>query len=123
MTCKLADVCLPRHWTGWATGCDAAHLSAPVWPGATLREVKDALLTELGDGHVYGHDEVAKALSGEALTDDFIHVFRAARSAIIRLSARDLRGELNQRRFFLDLEPSPDHAEPVHAYFVLGYDE
>lgn len=104
LECVHADTCLPDYWSGH----HLPHVQIAVWRGMSLTDIKRELLSELLQGAVAGavYDD----------SDDTWH--KRARAAVNRIKP-NTKG---QRRFFLDLEDTPDDddcCESVYAFFVF----
>ena len=110
------DTCLPDSWSGH----HAAHISIPVWPGMTLRNIKESLKNELRQGAIAGNDTCAMFLASDFVLPEHVKLadqyVRAAYAAINRLKPV----KKGQRRFFTDLEEQgEDYDYSVYAYFVF----
>ena len=112
------DTCLSDFWAGHSL----PHVQIEVWPGMSMKNIKDALRDELRMGCVMGSDDNARLLS-----DAFVgaenekradQLTRAAYAAINRMRPINK----GQRRFFTDLEPidsEDDTIESVYAFFIF----
>lgn len=111
------DTCLPDYWSGH----HKAHLQITIWPGMSLRDIKSQLRNELIYGAIAGSDDLARLLSAHMVKPEeekqADRAMRAAYAAINRLSP----AKKNQRRFFTDLEQTPDDdgCDQVCAFFVF----
>lgn len=94
------DTCLSDYFSGDSRPWLCIPIYAPMW----LKEIKEALLSELNQGAIGGH------------YDDSDQFYNAAKAAINRLSNNPgFRG-----KHFKDIEVPPDEwYEPCYAYFVL----
>lgn len=118
LECIHADTCLPDYWSGH----HLPYVQIPVWHGMKLKEIKQALLSELGEGAVMGNDENAFLLSADYVgpenADKADQVFKAAIASVNRIKPN----KKGQRTFFKDLEPlddNDDSGETVYAFFVF----
>ena len=108
LECLHADTCLPDYWSGH----HLAHVQIPVYPGMTLKEIKESLHSELNQGAIAGSDERTRDDSGKE--GDIW--FRKAHAAINRIKP----ATKGQRTFFRDLEEqSDDDMDIVYAFFVF----
>lgn len=111
-----ADTCLPDYWGGH----HKAHISINVWPGMTLRDIKESLRNELRWGAIAGNNTCARMLASdfvlpehEKLADQYV---RAAHAAINRIKP----AKKGQRKFFTDLENQNEDCDySIYAYFVF----
>jgi hypothetical protein len=111
-----ADTCLSDYWSGH----HLPHIQIPVYRGMSLKDIKQALRSELSMGCVMGSTDYARLLH-----DDFVgaenekladQVTRAAYAAINRVKP----AKKGQRRFFTDIEqPTDDCCDSVYAFFVF----
>lgn len=106
-----ADTCLPEFWSGH----HRAHVQIAVWPGMTMKDIREAIKSELSQGAVAGSDDLAFLLStdyvGPDREKDADRATRAAYAAVNRMRpARKC-----QRRFFTDIDVPTD----VCAFFVF----
>ena len=115
--CHHADTCLPDYWSGH----HLPHVQIPVYRGMTLKDVKNAIRSELSQGAVMGSTDNARLLSDDMVRPDeekqADRVFRAAYAAVNRMRLADKR----KRKLFMDLEESEDNDcyESVYAFFVF----
>ena len=116
--CCHADTCLPGYWSGHPL----PHVQIPVYRGMTLKDVKDAIRSELSQGAVTGSTDNARLLSDDMVREDEVkqadRVTRAAYAAVNRMRLADKR----KRKLFMDLEEideNDDCYEPVYAFFVF----
>lgn len=108
LECVHADTCLPDYWGGH----HLPHVQIPVMPGMSLREVRDALHSELNEGAVMGSDPIVRDDSGPE-GDKW---YRRAHAAVnrIRPATKGYRGG-----HFNDVEVGDDDSETVYAFFVF----
>lgn len=111
-----ADTCLPDYWGGH----HRAHVQIAVWPGMTMKDIKEAIKSELSQGAVAGSDDLAFLLStdyvGPEREKDADRATRAAYAAVNRMRP----AKKGQRRFFTDIELPPDDClDSVYAFFVF----
>lgn len=99
-TCAHADTCLSDYWGGH----HLPHIQIYVWAGMTLRDIKDALQSEVSQG----------AFSGSSIDYDNIpyEAFKEAVEAITPSSSH--KGDT----FFNDVEQEGD-GDSVCAFFVF----
>lgn len=108
LECCHVDTCLPDYWRGDSR----AHLSIPVYPGMTLKEIKSALRSELNQGAIGGNDPRTRDDSGD-VGDVW---YKRAHAAINAIKPANK----GQRRFFTHLEEQDEDADfSVYAYFVF----
>lgn len=111
---SLVDVCLPDYWQGHSK----AHIQIAVWPGMSLRDIKEACMNEIRFASAGGHDRIAYLLTADWVPEkdvkDADKCIKAVYAAINRLKP----GTKGKRKFFTDLEESDD-SESVYAYFVI----
>lgn len=110
LTCAHVDTCLPDYWSGH----HLAHISVPVYKGMSLKDLRDALHSEISQGAVCGSDDRTRDDSGE-IGDAW---YKAAHAAI----NRDVKpAKKGARKLFKDLEESndSDYCDSVYAYFVF----
>lgn len=110
------DTCLPDYWRGHRK----AHVQIPVWPGMSMRDIKDSIRSEIAQGAVMGSDYIAFLLSADYVGVDrekeADKVTRAAYAAVNRMRP----AKKGQRRFFTDIElPADDCDDTVYAFFVF----
>lgn len=109
------DTCLSDFWAGH----HLPHIQIPVWPGMSLRQIKQSMRDELRQGAVMGSDDDARLLSSDMIEPekekraDFIT--RKAYAAINRIKP----AKKGQRTFFNDIEFSENDDITVYAFFVL----
>ena len=115
LECSHVDTCLPDYWSGHRL----PHVQIPVYPGMTLKEIKQAIRDELRQGAVMGNTENARLLSADLVRPDEENradlVTRAAYAAVNRIKP----ARKGQRRFFTDVEPGDEWSDTVYAYFVF----
>ena len=116
--CCHADTCLSDYWSGH----HLPHVQIPVYRGMTLKDVKDAIRSELSQGAVTGSTDNARLLSDDMVRPDEEKradmVTRAAYAAVNRMRLADKR----KRKLFMDLEECDednDCCESVYAFFVF----
>ena len=115
--CCHADTCLSDYWSGH----HLPHVQIPVYRGMTLKDVKNAIRSELSQGAVSGSTDNARLLSDDMVGEDEVkqadRVARAAYAAVNRMRLNDPR----KRKLFMDLEESEDNDcyESVYAFFVF----
>jgi len=116
--CCHADTCLPGYWSGHPL----PHVQIPVYRGMTLKDVKDAIRSELSQGAVTGSTDNARLLSDDMVREDEVkqadRVTRAAYAAVNRMRLADKR----KRKLFMELEEideNDDCRESVYAFFVF----
>lgn len=107
LECLHADTCLPDYWGGH----HLAHISIPIYGRMTLREIKNALHSELNQGAVAGNDARSWDNSGE-VGDTW---FYRAHAAIEKMRP-SVKGK---RVFFEDVPIDEEGDYPVYAYFVF----
>lgn len=113
--CVHADTCLADYWGGH----HLPHVQIPVWPGMSLKDIKDAIKDEIRQGAIAGSTEYARLLSAdivkpgeEKLADQ---VTRAAYASVNRMKP----AKKGQRKFFMDIEEPCEDCETVWAFFVF----
>lgn len=117
LECAHADTCLADYWSGH----HLPHVQIPVYPGMTMRAIKDAIKSELAQGAVAGSDDNARLLSADWVPprDETraIAITKAAYAAVDRMKP----ARKGTRRFFTDLEQATDDdcADTVYAFFVF----
>lgn len=115
LECCHADICLPDYWSGH----HLPHVQIPVYPGMTLKAIKQAIKDELRQGAVAGSTDEARMLSADLVRPDeekqADRVTRAAYAAVNRMKP----AKRGQRRFFKDIEPSDESSNTVYAFFVF----
>jgi hypothetical protein len=117
--CCHADTCLSDYWSGH----HLPHVQIPVYRGMTLKDVKNAIRSELSQGAVMGSTDNARLLSADMVGEDEVkqadRVTRAAYAAVNRMRLADPR----KRNLFMDLEESTDEnddrGDSVYAFFVF----
>lgn len=107
LECLHADTCLPDYWCGH----HKAHISIAVYPGMSLKDIKQSLHSELNQGAVCGSDDRTRDDSGD-VGDVW---FKRAHAAVNKMTP-SIKGK---RRFFTDLEHAEDESESVYAYFLF----
>lgn len=106
LECVHVDTCLPDYWGGHRL----PHVQIPVHNGMSLREVKEALHSELHEGAVLGSDA-----PNIDLDEDVEKWYYRAHAAVNRIKPA-VKG---QRRFFTDIEESDNDDMAVYAFFVF----
>jgi hypothetical protein len=116
--CCHADTCLSDYWSGH----HLPHVQIPVYRGMTLKDVKNAIRSELSQGAVMGSTDNARLLSADMVRPDeekqADRVTIAAYAAVNRMRLADPR----KRKLFMDLEEideNDDCYESVYAFFVF----
>ena len=116
--CCHADTCLSDYWSGH----HLPHVQIPVYRGMTLKDVKDAIRSELSQGAVTGSTDNARLLSDDMVREDEVkqadRVTRAAYAAVNRMRLADKR----KRKLFMDLEEideENDCCDSIYAFFVF----
>jgi hypothetical protein len=115
--CCHADTCLSDYWSGH----HLPHVQIPVYRGMTLKDVKNAIRSELSQGAVMGSTDNARLLSDDMVRPDeekqADRVIRAVYAAVNRMRLADPR----KRNLFMDLEESEENdcCESVYAFFVF----
>lgn len=115
--CCHAGTCLSDYWSGH----HLPHVQIPVHRGMTLKDVKNAILSELSQGAVMGSTDNARLLSADMVGEDEVkqadRVTRAAYAAVNRMRLADPR----KRKLFMALEESEDNDRcgSVYAFFVF----
>ena len=113
--CVHIDTCIADHWSGH----HLPHVQIPVWPGMSLKDIKDSIKNEIRQGAVAGSTDYARLLSAdlvkpseEKLADQ---VTRAAYAAVNRIKP----AKKGQRKFFMDVDEPCEYCETVYAWFVF----
>ena len=104
LECIHAETCLPDYWCGH----HLPHVQIEVWRGMNLKQIKQALLSEL----------FQRAVMGVEYDYDNDKWHKRAISGVNRMKS----STKGQRRFFLDLEETLDDDEgcdSVYAFFVF----
>ena len=111
--CAHADTCLPDYWGGH----HLPHVSFPVTPGMSLRDIKRAIFDEMREGAFPGITEEAQLLACDWTNEPekADRVFKAAVAAVNRIKP----AKKGQRKFFTDIEVDEDADYSVYAYFVF----
>jgi hypothetical protein len=116
--CCHVDTCLSDYWSGHPL----PHVQIPVWRGMTLKDVKNAIRSDLSQCAVTGSTDNARLLSDDMVRPDEAkqadRVTRAAYAAVNRMRLADPR----KRNLFMDLEEideNDDCYESVYAFFVF----
>jgi hypothetical protein len=116
--CCHADTCLSDYWSGH----HLPHVQIPVYRGMTLKDVKNAIRSELSQGAVMGSTDNARLLSADMVRPDEVkqadRVTLAAYAAVNRMRLADPR----KRKLFMELEEideNDDCCESVYAFFVF----
>jgi hypothetical protein len=114
--CAHADTCLPDYWGGH----HLPHVAIPVWRGMHLKQLRDAIKSELAQGAVCGSTDYARLLSADLVKPEeekmADRVTRAAYAAVNRIKP----AKKGARRLFTDLDLDEDEDAPmVYAYFVF----
>ncbi|QNR53946.1 hypothetical protein phiK7A1_158 [Pseudomonas phage phiK7A1] len=107
LECSHADTCLPDYWSGH----HLAHIQVPVHKGMHLKELKEALHSELSQGAVMGSDDRTRDDSGP-VGDVW---YKKAHAAVNRIKPM-VKGK---RRLFESLQEHSDDDYTVYAYFVF----
>lgn len=115
LECLHAGTCLPDYWGGH----HLPHVQIAVYPGMSLKAIKEAIKQELVQGYVMGSGEDTRLLSADWVKPEeekrANQLTRAAYAAVNRIQPAKKR----QRRFFTDLEPCDENSDTVYAYFVF----
>lgn len=107
--CAHADTCLPAYWCGH----HLPYVSIPVYRGMKLKDIKDALHSEVNAGAIAGQVHKELAYNDYELNDKGHKLFHAAINRI----KPSVKG---QRTFFKGLEDQDEDADfSVYAYFVF----
>ena len=115
--CCHADTCLSDYWSGH----HLPHVQIIAERGMTLKDVKDAIRSELSQGAVMGSTDNARMLYADMVREDEVkqayRVIRAAYAAVNRMRLADKQ----KRKLFMDLEESTDDdcSDSVYAFFVF----
>ena len=117
--CCHADTCLSGYWSGH----HLPHVQIIAERGMTLKDVKDAIRSELSQGAVMGSTDNARMLYADMVREDEVkqahRVIRAAYAAVNRMRLADKR----KRKLFMDLEESEENdccdCDCVYAFFVF----
>ena len=116
--CCHADTCLSDYWSGH----HLPHVQIPVYRGMTLKDVKNAIRSELSQGAVMGSTDNARLLSDDMVGEDEVkqadRVTRAAYAAVNRMRLDDPR----KRKLFMDVEEideNDDCCDSIYAFFVF----
>lgn len=110
-----ADTCLPDYWSGH----HRAHLQIPVYPGMTLKAIKQALKDEIRQGAVMGSERLAYLLSSGFVAPSEEKEANAATMAAYAAINRIKPAKKGQKRFFTELEPCDENSDEVYAFFVF----
>ena len=93
--CCHADTCLSDYWSGH----HLPHVQIPVYRGMTLKEVKDAIRSELSQGAVMGSTDNARLLSADMVRpDEEKQADRVTRAAYAAVNRMRLRGSFKRIR-------------------------
>ena len=116
--CCHADTCLSGYWSGH----HLPHVQIIAERGMTLKDVKDAIRSELSQGAVMGSTDNARMLYADMVREDEVkqadRVFRAAYAAVNRMRLANPR----KRKLFMDLEEideNDDCCDSIYAFFVF----
>lgn len=114
--CCHVDTCLPDYWGGH----HLPHVSIPVYPGMSMKAIKDAIKSELLHGAVCGNTKEAKMLYRSYVGPDNASYADACTKAAYAAVNRMKPAKKGQRKFFTDIEESSEDDDcSVYAYFVF----
>lgn len=120
LECIHADTCLPDYWGGHSL----AHVRVLAYRRMTLDEIKDALKSEINEGAVAGHCELAQLLSDMPPPDVHAGACEEAHEAALAAVDAIEPAEPSQTSFFMDLDEPEDEVNDVgdnqpYAFFVF----
>lgn len=116
--CVHIDTCIADYWSGH----HLPHVQIPVWPGMSLKDIKDSIKNEIRQGAIAGSTDYARLLSGDIVEPGeeklAAQVKRAAYAAVNRIKP----AKKGQRKFFTNIQEPCDeseYCETVYAWFVF----
>jgi len=113
------DTCLSDYWGGH----HLAHIQIPVYNGMQIRELRQSIRNEVGQGAIAGSSDLAFLLAADYVgpdrAEDAERAFKKTLAALNRVK----QAKRGRRNLFPDLEKETDDCcEQVYAFFIIEWE-